>query len=330
MAAMRPACRHSGLTRSAGLVLGGVVCLIAAAPETTVPPPARHHLVWHDEFDGTEIDRTKWDFDTGTGFYVSPAGGHPGFWVDGWGNGARQCYTDRHANAFVAGGVLHIRAIREPYHGGPYTSARLRTGGKGELPLFVHRYGRFEFRARLPVGQGYWPALWLLPQDEGYGGWPASGEIDVVEARGGRPDIVQGTLHYGSKSPGNVWSGQQYRLPPGGDVGDWHVYAIDWEPGRIRWSVDGVVYSTRTFWCSCTAGKPNPWPAPFDRPFYVVMNLAVGGQFGGDPDANTKFPGEMLVDYVRVYDRDGGPGPLQPRGAGSATDPSVVVPPSGK
>ncbi len=308
-----------------------LLCLSAAAPTPATGPaaPPGWHLVWHDEFDGSEVDRTRWDFDTGTGFYIPAGHGHPGQWVNGWGNNELQCYTDRHANAYVADGSLHVRAIKENYRGGTYTSGRLRTGGKGELPLFAHRYGRFEFRAKLPVGQGYWPALWLLPQDEAYGGWAASGEIDVLEARGGRPGVAQGTIHYGGSSPANVWHGQQVRLPGVGTVADWHVYAVDWDPGRIRWSVDGVVYADRDFWWSRTGQTANPWPAPFDRPFYVVVNLAVGGQFGGDPDGGTAFPQEMLVDYVRVYDRDA-PAATRPAGPGNVGDRSVVLPPSAR
>ena len=299
-----------------------------AVPSPAVPSPPGYHLVWHDEFDGTEVDRGRWDFDTGTGFYIPAAHGHPGQWVNGWGNDELECYTDRRANAYVDGGSLHVRAVKEDYRGGTYTSARLRTGGHGELPLFAHRYGRFEFRAKLPTGPGYWPALWLLPQDEAYGGWAASGEIDVLESRGAHPGVVQGTIHYGGSSPANVWHGAKYQLPNGGTVADWHVYALDWDPGRLRWSVDGVVYATRDTWWSRTGTADNAWPAPFDKPFYVLINLAVGGQFGGNPTAATTFPQEMLVDYVRVYDRDDGPGPVRPRAAGGATDRSVVDEPA--
>ena len=317
--------------------LVGLLCLASllggTAPPTTGPTtaptaeptaPAGYHLVWHDEFDGTEVDRTKWDFDTGTGFYIPAAHGHPGQWVNGWGNNELECYTDRHANAYVADGALHVRAVKEDYKGGRYTSARLRTGGHGEQPLFTTTGGRVEFRAKLPVGQGYWPALWMLPQNEAYGGWAASGEIDILENRGSNPHVVQGTIHYGGSSPRNVWYGQQVKLPDGGTTADWHVYGIDWQPGRLTWSVDGRPYFTRDFWFSGSADAPNAWPAPFDQPFYLLINLAVGGQFGGDPTAATAFPQEMLVDYVRVYAKDGGPGPVQPRGAGKTTDGSVV------
>ena len=325
--------------RRVGPALGAALCLTAAAPApstgptvaTAPTPPAGYHLTWHDEFDGTAIDRTKWDFDTGTGISVFDDHGRFVTFVNGWGNAEQECYTDRHANAYVAGGSLHIKAVKEDYRGGHYTSARLKTGGRGEVPLFAQRYGRVEFRAKLPTGQGLWPALWLLPQDEAYGGWAASGEIDVMENRGSQPDVVQGTIHYGGTSPKNVWAGQQYRLPDGGTVADWHVYGLDWQPGRLAWSVDGVVWFTRDAWFSRDRrGVDRPWPAPFDRPFFVVINLAVGGQFGGNPAAATTFPQEMLVDYVRAYARDGGDGPAQPKGAAAAETSFVNAPGEGK
>ena len=324
---MRTRCWHARWGGRGWLILLALVCPVAApgrGPGSSLAAPAGYHLVWHDEFDGTALDRQHWQFDTGPGFIVKGPPGQPATVVRGWGNNELECYTDRPANAYVADGALHLRAIREARDGSDYTSARLRSGGKGSPALFVHRYGRVEWRAKLPTGQGYWPALWLLPQDDAYGTWAASGEIDVMENRGSEPGIVQGTIHYGGSWPKNVWSGQQYRLPNNGSVAEWHVYGLDWEPGRLRWSVDGVVYAARDFWWSATAGKPNPWPAPFDRPFFLVMNLAVGGQFGGDPSADTRFPQEMLVDYVRVYDRDGPLGPVPPPGPGRVADLSVV------
>ena len=315
---------------SAALAAAGISAGPHATRPTTIPagtpPPPGYHLVWHDEFDGAEVDRTHWDFDAGTGFYIPASRGHPGQWVNGWGNDELECYTDRHANAYVADGWLHLRAVKEDYRGGHYSSARLRTGGHGEMPLFTMTYGRVEWRAKLPVGQGLWPALWLLPQDEAYGGWAASGEIDVLEARGGEANVVQGTIHYGGPSPANVWAGQKARVS--GTIADWHVYGLDWTPGRLRWTVDGVTTFTRDRWTSKAAdGTPRPWPAPFDRPFYLVMNLAVGGQFGGNPTAATAFPAEMLVDYVRVYARDGGPGPVASPGATATAEKTVGEPP---
>jgi beta-glucanase (GH16 family) len=281
-------------------------------------------LVWSDEFDGKEIDRTKWDFELGNGFFNYDAN----TWVSGWGNNELQYYTREPENAFVKGGMLHIRALKESFNGFGYTSARLISRKRDRSPLFNKKYGRFEFRAKLPPGKGIWPALWMLPQDEKYGGWPLSGEIDVLEARGQEPTKVTGTIQFGSRWPGNTFATKEYVLPRGGVITDFHVYAVEWEPGEIRWYVDDLLYSTQSFWWSSSKtqdGKGvnpaseadlHPWPAPFDQPFYLVMNLAVGGNFLGNPDKTTMFPAEMVVDYVRVYDKVGGYGAAKARGAG--------------
>ena len=301
---------------AAGLVFWG-------APACAQAPGAKWRLVWSDEFDGTAIDHAKWDFDVGNGFYNYEANQ----WLVGWGNDELQYYTREPDNAFVRDGTLHIRAVKESHLGSGYTSARLKTRKRDGSPLFNKKYGRFEFRAKLPTGRGLWPALWMLPQTDRYGPWATSGEIDVMEARGQEPTKVLGTLHYGSRWPANVHSERDYTLPHG-TIADFRVYALEWEPGAMRWYVDGVLYSTQTFWWSCSQSdgvrgrnprgetELNPWPAPFDQPFYLVMNLAVGGRFLGNPDPTTPFPAEMVVDYVRVYDKlDGYPSP-RPRGAG--------------
>src|SRR5438270_6702058 len=168
--------------------------------EAAEPAEAEWKLVWSDEFDGKEIDKTKWDFDTGNGFYDYDASQ----WISGWGNDELQYYTREPDNAFVKDGMLHIRAVKESLHGCGYTSARLKTRKRDGRPLFSQRYGRFEFRAKLPTGRGIWPALWMLPQGDRYGPWPLSGEIDVMEARGQEPTKVLGTLHYGSRWPANT------------------------------------------------------------------------------------------------------------------------------
>jgi beta-glucanase (GH16 family) len=296
----------------------------APTPQAAQPPAGKWKLVWSDEFDGDSIDRSKWDFDTGNGFYNYDAN----VWISGWGNGELQYYTGRAENAYVKGGMLHIRALKESLHRCGFTSARLKTRKKDGSSLFSKKYGRFEFRAKLPTGKGIWPALWLLPQDEKYGGWAASGEIDVMEAKGHEPTKVLGTLHFGSRWPGNTHVSKTYVFPDKGTVADFHVYALEWEPGEFRWYVDGRLYATQNFWWSSgkvqggKGARPlretdlNPWPAPFDRPFYLVMNLAVGGKFPGNPDRTTPFPAEMVVDYVRVYDKVGGYGPARPRGPG--------------
>ncbi len=285
--------------------------------------------MWRDEFSGTTVDTTKWGFDLGNGFSADSGK----TFVSGWGNNELQCYTRDTANVAVRGGQLHLRALPSTRDGCPYTSARLKTRGSDGRALFAQRYGRFEFRAKLPVGRGLWPALWMLPQDDAYGTWAASGEIDVMEARGQTPTTVLGTLHYGARWPHNTFTGADYILPRQGTIADFHTYAVEWDPGRVRWFVDDVLTQTQQFWWSSSAQdgrqgkKPtssaelNPWPAPFDQRFFLIMNLAVGGNFLGNPDATTPFPADLTVDFVRVYERRAGAGVLTRRGAGALPYP---------
>lgn len=281
-------------------------------------------LVWRDEFAGDAIDPTKWDFDIGNGFYDDKNS----VWIPGWGNEELQYYTGEPANVSVKGGMLTIRAVKESLLGCGYTSARLKTRKRDGTPLFTKLYGRFDIRARAPWGKGLWPALWMLPQDDRYGGWAASGEIDLMEIVGEKSHEVLNSIHFGSVYPQRSLITHVHPLPNGGTVADWHVYSLEWEPGEIRFYVDGVHTATRDHWWSCSrtadgkgldpkrASDLNPWPAPFDQPFYLVMNLAVGGNFPGAPDAATHFPAELVVDYVRVYDKVGGYGAAKPRGKG--------------
>lgn len=282
-----------------------IAIIVAASVMGAEPAPAGWALVWNDEFNGTEIDHAKWSFETGNGFKADE-----GMWIGGWGNSELQFYTTRPSNAFTKDGALHIRAIKEDYFGCAYTSARIHTKGH-----FAKCFGRIEFKAKLPAGQGLWPALWMLPTDNAYGSWAASGEIDVLEARGQEPNKVSGTIHYGSRWPANAHSGGEYKFPAGGDITGFHVYAVEWDSSAIRWYVDGQLYSTKTDWWSCnkvdskqqglrpkTDADKKPKPAPFDRPFYLIMNLAVGGNFVGAVGKDTVFPAELVVDYVRVYD----------------------------
>lgn len=237
-------------------------------------------LVWADEFDGSAVDPSKWEFQTGDG---------TAYGIPGWGNNELQWYQS--SNATVANGVLTIQARRESVGGKSYTSSRLRSRGRGDF-----LYGRFEMRARLPLGQGMWPAFWLLSSEPAtYGVWAASGEIDIMESIGG--DQIYGTIHYGDTAPANVSSGASISLS--GATTGFHEYAVEWEPTEIRWYVDDQLYSTKTSWFS-TGG---PYPAPFDVDFHLLLNLAVGGNFPGDPDGSTVFPQDYVVDYVRVYQR---------------------------
>jgi beta-glucanase (GH16 family) len=239
-------------------------------------------LVWSDEFDGTEVDTSKWTFMLGDG----TAYGLP----PGWGNNELEYYQAE--NATVAGGYLTITAREESVGDRDYTSARMRSLGKGDWT-----FGRMEMRAKMPIGPGMWPAFWMLPSDSVYGTWAASGEIDIVEYIGSQPYRILGTIHYGNVWPWNVYSSTNYFLPTGTFNDDFHVFAVEWELGEIRWYVDDILFATRTNWYS-TGG---PFPAPFDVDFHLLLNLAVGGNLPGPPNAATEFPQEYVIDYVRVY-----------------------------
>ncbi len=260
-------------------------CLGCSFPSQAFPQAEssnkRWTLVWSDEFDGPGIDATKWEHE------VNGRGG---------GNHELQYYTDRASNSFVENGCLVIQALREDYTGPDgtraYTSARLRTLNKGDW-----LYGRFEIRAKLPTGQGLWPAIWMLPSDWAYGSWAASGEIDIMELLGHQPNKVYGTLHYGGTAPDNVHTGADFSLGSGDFTNQFHVFALEWEPNEIRWQVDGNWYAKQTAWR--TAGAD--YPAPFNRRFHLLLNVAVGGDWPGSPDDKTEFPQRMVVDYVRVY-----------------------------
>jgi beta-glucanase (GH16 family) len=281
-------------------------------------------LVWADEFDGSGVDPDKWDFDIGNGFFDYQS--HT--WVPGWGNEELQYYTDHFPNVAVKDSVLTISAVKESLHGCGYTSTRLKTRKKDGTPLFAKRYGRFEFRAIVPHGKGLWPALWMLPLHEKYGGWAASGEIDVMEIVGEIPTQVLGSIHFGSGFPKRELVTHTHTLDNQSTVADWHVYAVEWTPGEIKWFVDDQHWATQSFWWSSSlrdakGGLPprnqsdvNPWPSPFDQEFYIVMNVAVGGNFPGHPNAQTSFPAQMLVDYVRVYDKIAGYEEVVPRSKG--------------
>jgi hypothetical protein len=239
-------------------------------------------LVWNDEFDGPanqRPDSSKW---------VTETGGH------GWGNNELEYYTDRAENSALDGsGALVITAREESFMGRNYTSARLKTQG-----TFEHRYGRFEARIRVPEGQGIWPAFWTLGNDIGSVSWPTCGEIDIMENIGREPTMIHGTIHGPGYSGGNA-IGDSYSLPGNAPfANDYHVFAIEWEAAEIRWYVDGNLYQTRT-----PSDLPGGARWVYDHSFFMIMNVAVGGQWPGNPDGTTTFPQEMRVDYVRVYDR---------------------------
>jgi beta-glucanase (GH16 family) len=246
-----------------------------------VSPVTQWNIVWSDEFNGTSIDTSKWAFETGNN--------------NGWGNSEREYYTGRTNNAYVSNGILHIVARQESTNGFSYTSARMKTEN-----LYTTTYGRVEWRAKLPAGVGMWPALWMLGANIGPVGWPGCGEIDVVETKGTAPATVQSSLHSGSDETGT------YIFSGGDSSTNFHNYLLDWEPNSISFSVDGHLYETQTSWGTSISGAT--YPTPFNAPFFILMNLAVGGNYVGNPsisaiNAGTIFPAEVQVDYVRVYER---------------------------
>ena len=286
--------RRSRLTLTCASVFAIAGC--AKAPTAQVTPidntpvtPAEYKLSWSDEFDGASgalVDPAKW---------VTETGGN------GWGNQEREYYTTSAGNASLDGsGHLVITARAEPanssltcwYGSCRYTSARLKTQGR-----FQQTYGKFEARIRIPRGQGLWPAFWMLGSNIDQVGWPQSGEIDIMENIGKEPFAVHGTLHGPGYSGGNGIGGALSIAPlPFAD--DYHVFAVEWSPGEIRWLVDDKEYRRTT-----TANLPAGTTWVFDHGFFMLLNVAVGGGWPGDPDATTTFPQQMIVDYVRVYSR---------------------------
>ena len=257
-------------------------------------------LVWNDEFDGDSLDTTKWDYMYGNGGeYGKP----------GWGNYEMQYYLNREENIRVEDGRLIITAMKEEGTAMKYTSARIRTVTNSGDVLFATTYGRVEARIKMPAGEGLWPAFWMLPVDEStYGMWAASGEIDIMEAKGRLPQQFSCAAHYGREYPQNVYSGQEYTFPEGTSIEDYHLYSIEWEPGEIRYYVDNECYFTlNDFYSETSDGTSQGKTAPFDVPFYLMLNMAIGGRF--DPQANlnnVEFPKEMEVDFVRVYHKEEG------------------------
>ena len=292
------------------LLLGGCKSAAPSGASQTLPQANGWQLVWSDEFEGAAIDASKWSHEKN---------------CYGGGNNELQCYTDKPDNAFVRDGKLHLVARQEKIAGPAkgdddpaydpadtsatrdYSSARLRSKHKGDWT-----YGRFEIRALMPQGQGIWPAIWMLPTEWKYGGWPRSGEIDIFEAvnsnTGDFGNKLHGTLHYGRPWPNNSYTGTYY-IPPANIWEQFHTYAVEWEEGEIRWYVDDVHYATQTSagWFTYyqeREGEPfkiGEGAAPFDQAFHLILNLAVGGNWPGQPNSATQFPQQMQVDFVRVY-----------------------------
>jgi beta-glucanase (GH16 family) len=228
-------------------------------------------LVWSDEFDGTNINPSYWTFETGTG-------------TNGWGNNELQYYTNRSENAKIENGMLVITARQESYAGRNFTSARMKTQGKKSF-----KYGKIEARMKLPVGKGSWPAFWMLGDNITFVGWPKCGEIDIMEHINSDPSVY-GTIHYDDN--GHVSKGGNTST----DVTQFHVYSIEWDSNTIKWFVDGRQY----YFVYIVNGVNST--EEFHNPFFIILNLAIGGNWPGNPDGSMQFPISMYVDYVRVYE----------------------------
>lgn len=294
-----------------GLLVG--VGILTAPPAAAVNPDPNRTLVWSDEFDGpagAAPDPARWRHDVGG-------------W--GWGNQELQYYTDGNANTFLDGqGRLAIEARNDgrwdaSCAGGrcAYTSGRLLTQG-----TFAGQYGRYEARIKVPRGQGLWPAFWMLGDDIETNPWPASGEIDIMEHVGHEPGTVWGSIHGPDNTAGGNTITGSHTLPGGAALADdFHVYAIEWEPEQITWYLDGQAFLIRT------PADMNGGAWVYDKPFFILLNLAVGGVWPGSPNSSTQFPQRMLVDYVRVYDLAPAPSPTptpSPSPTPTATPPGPV------
>lgn len=265
------------------------------APETAKPTEATteavdvpeiegYSLLWNDEFSGSALDESKWNYEP-----------HE----PGWTNEELQEYTTSTDNVFLRDGKLVIKAIKSEKNGKDYyTSGKVTGQNKTDFS-----YGKVVVSAKVPEGQGLWPAIWMMPKEESYyGQWPKCGEIDIMEVLGNDVSTAYGTLHFGEPH-GEIqgtWglTGQTY-------ADSFHEYSVEWEPGEIRWYIDGNLYNTANDWFTAVQGEDEkPYPAPFDQPFFVQMNLAVGGTWPGNPDATTDFDkAEFEIDYVRVYQK---------------------------
>ena len=281
----RPQC-HTALCSIFIFIFVIVPACATAQTTKSKQPEGGWILVWSDEFngpEGTSPDPSKWVLESGGG---------------GWGNNELEYYTARPQNAVQQDGNLVIKVLKERFTGADgvsrdYTSARLKSQAK-----FSQAYGRFEARIKIPRGQGIWPAFWMLGDDIGKVGWPGSGEIDIMENIGKEPSLIHGTIH-GPGYSGDKGPTSSYALPdhqPFAD--DFHTYAVEWEPDTIRFYVDDHLYSTRT-----PADLPKGTNWVYNHPFFLLLNVAVGGDWPGSPDETSVYPQTMLVDYVRVYRR---------------------------
>ncbi|GAB2796874.1 beta-glucanase (GH16 family) [Hymenobacter luteus] len=231
-------------------------------------------LIWKDEFDGGTIDQTKWTHELG---------------ASGWGNNELQNYTNSTDNSYLRNGMLVIQAQKQTTGSNAYTSARLITKGKQSF-----QYGRIDVRAKIPKGKGVWPAIWMLGADIDQNNWPKCGEIDIMELRGSRPTELISTMHYANSMGVHEYKGTTQNLSEDLSA-DFHTYSVVRSKNLTRFYLDGSATPYYTF--SATDASP----FPFNNPFFVILNVAVGGNFDGNPDGSTTFPQQMQVDYVRYY-----------------------------
>ncbi|MEM6397357.1 MAG: glycoside hydrolase family 16 protein [Bacteroidota bacterium] len=265
--------------------LSQVVCLLiflssCEAEQEQQLPDRTFTLTWSDDFEGAAgeaPDPSKWNYDIGRG-------------QDGWGNQELQYYTDEPANIALDGeGNLRITALRETFGGAPFTSARINT-----QDLFEQQYGRFEARIKTPYGPGMWPAFWMLGSNFDEVSWPQCGEIDQMELRGQQPNVIAGSLHGPGYNAGNAIT-TSYALENSRFDADFHIFAVEWGEGYIDYFVDDFLFQRIT-----PDDVPGEWV--FDQPFFMILNVAVGGTYVGFPTSETPFPQQMIIDYVRVYE----------------------------
>ena len=242
-------------------------------------PEGYNTLYWSDEFDGTSLDTSKWSYEIGNGNW-------------GWGNGEAQYYTD--SNDYVSDGVLTIQGRKQHMGEQDYTSTRIKTQGKVKFT-----YGYVEARIALPVISGMWPAFWMMPNDSVYGGWPHSGEIDIMEARGRLPYVSSSAIHFSKPNGDHTYLTEE---KSGHYIGDYHKYAVEWKEDVIRFFVDDVCYHTDFKYQWGTSNAQSSETAPFDKDFYIILNLAIGGQFDNWTMPPENFTSaDMKIDYVRVF-----------------------------
>lgn len=283
------------------LVVSGLAAsiLTGCGSKTKAPEIEGYNLLWHDEFDGSKLNKKNWNVELRE---------------VGWTNNELQAYVDTKENVYVKDGVLTLKAVEKTDKDGKksYTSGKVNSQNLRDFT-----YGKVVARAKAPEGQGLWPAIWMMPQDESrYGQWPKCGEIDIMEVLGNETNKAYCTLHYGEPH------GEQQAfktLSTESFASDFHEYSVEWEPGEMRWYIDDELILTANDWFTCVDGEEDkPYPAPFDQPFFVQMNLAVGGNWPGNPDDTTDFENAKFeIDYVRVYQK--------PEYDTNVTKPEVVM-----